>query len=342
MRFCDTCDKETQVEEQIQSQIYNLHGKEFPVELTLLICNECGSEVYNEAYSTKQMNKIHETYDRLFGGMSIEEIKAVRAQYKGLGTRPFSKIIGIGSASLTRHESGDTPSEKYMNIYRELKENPSSIWKYFEQNKHELSPRELKKTEEILTNWEHGRTGIAIQDDEEIIEAIHKPYEFSVMNGNLPFNLEKLIQMILYFTRIGINKTKLMKLLWYSDFVQYKRQSVSMSGTTYIRLPFGPVPKDHEIMLAHLKHMDVITIEETILNDEGWVMMSVKAKQDFLPDLFNEHELSILEEVESKFREFGSRKISQYSHEERAWIETESEQIISYKFAEHLKGFPIS
>lgn len=338
MRFCDECNMDRNTKEVQDTQEYTINGKRFPVKLTLLVCDVCGSEVSDEDYSAVQMKTIRETYARLFG-MTAEEIRSVRAQYNGLGSRPFAKLLGIGSASLTRHETGDVPSERHLEIYRELKNDPSRIWHYFTENKDALTPRELKKTEAILTEWESGKSGIVAQDDEEIIEAIHKPFGSTEMSGYVPFNLEKFIHMVLYFTRTGVNKTKLMKLLWYADFTKFKRQSVSMSGAAYTRLPFGPVPKDHDMILAHLQHMDVIDIEETILNDEGWVMMSIKARQEFNPELFNPDELAVLEEVESKFLEYGSRRISDYAHEELAWIETEPEKPISYKYAAELRGF---
>lgn len=51
------------------------------------------------------------------------------------------------------------------------------------------------------------------------------------------FSLEKFIHLILYFATNGMLKTKLMKLLWYSDFLYFKRQTVSITGTTYVNYP---------------------------------------------------------------------------------------------------------
>ncbi|MGG1518621.1 type II toxin-antitoxin system antitoxin SocA domain-containing protein [Paenibacillus oryzisoli] len=338
MRHCDECNKDQSVKESKVTRNYIINGKSIPVELTLLVCDECGCEVYDEDYNANQMATIRHTYDKLFG-MTTEEIRAVRAQYKGIGSRPFAKLLGIGSASLTRHESGDMPSDKHLEIYRELRNDPSRIWGYFEKNKGVLSPRELKKTIEILEAWKSGQAGILQQDDEEIIEAIHKPYEYSQLSGNISFNLNKFIQMILFFARSGVNKTKLMKLLFYSDFIRYKWQTVSISGAVYTRFPFGPVPKDHEIMLAHLQRMDIISIEEKIVNDEGWILMTVKAKQEFNPNVFTPEELDVLKIVDEKFFDFKSRQISDYAHKERAWIETDSEQPISYSMATDLREF---
>jgi hypothetical protein len=190
-----------------------------------------------------------------------------------------------------------------------------------------------------LASWQSSNawTIESIQSDEEIIEAIHRPYESIELTGYLSFNLEKFVHMVLFFTRDGVAKTKLMNLLWYADFTKFKRQTVSISGAVYTRLSFGPVPKDHEIILAHLQHMNTIRIEEMLLNDEGWTLMTVKALQEFDPSYFDVHELEILREIQYAFRNYGSRKISDYAHQERAWIETPSEHPIDYNYATDLR-----
>ena len=142
--------------------------------------------------------------------------------------------------------------------------------------------------------------------------------------------------MILYFTSNGVNKTKLMKLLWFSDFHYFKRQTVSISGVVYQRLQFGPVPKNHDILLAHLQHKGVIKVEEHE-HEEGWVRMEVKSKQEFDPTVLDAEELATLESINRAFETSGSRQKSEYSHDERAWIETENELLIDYNYAMSLR-----
>jgi uncharacterized phage-associated protein/DNA-binding transcriptional regulator YiaG len=346
MEFCDYCKQERAYETKKKTGTYTVRGKEIEATYDIAICTECGHEMDVEEIEAAAMRVITDQYALQYGMPTIE-IRAVREQFKGLGVRPFAKLISIGSASVSRIEAGELPSDKQLKIYQDLKDNPSRILAYFEANKNTLSPRELKKTHAILDAWNAEKTGERIvspplgQDDEEIIEAIYKPYAHTELSGFTSFNLEKFMHMVLYFAKEGVNKTKLMKLLWYCDFVYFKRKSVSISGAAYARLRFGPVPKDHEIMLAHLQHMAAIVIEETILNEEGWTLMMVNAKQSFNPELFEAAELAVLSEVESKFRSFGSRQISEYSHQERAWIETPEHEPIDYSFATDLREFPL-
>ena len=46
-------------------------------------------------------------------------------------------------------------------------------------------------------------------------------------------------------------------------------------------------------------------------------------------------------EVKSKFRSFSSRQISEYSHQESAWIETPEHEPIDYSFATDLREFSL-
>ncbi len=346
MEFCDHCNHERAYETKKKTGTYTVKGREIEATYDVAICAECGHEMDVEEIEAAAMRVVTDQYALQYGMPTIET-RAVREQYKGLGVRPFAKLIGIGSASVSRIEAGELPSEKQLRIYQDLKADPSRILAYFEANKTTLSPRELKKTQSILDGWNAEKTGERIvrpelgQDDEEIIESIYKPYEQTELSGFTPFNLEKFQHMVLYFAKEGVNKTKLMKLLWYCDFVNFKRISASISGAAYVRLKFGPVPKDHEIMLAHLQHMAAIDIEETVLNEEGWTLMTVNARQSFNSELFEANELAVLNEVESKFRSFTSRQISEYSHQERAWIETPEHEPIDYSFATDLREFSL-
>ncbi len=49
--------------------------------------------------------------------------------------------------------------------------------------------------------------------------------------------------------------------------------------------------------------------------------------------------MNSMEEIERVFEKFGSRSISDYSHGERAWIDTPEEQPIHYQYASELRVF---
>ncbi|OXS56927.1 hypothetical protein B1A99_18885 [Cohnella sp. CIP 111063] len=330
MRYCDHCENEQPTTEVEKAVRFTFRGKQILIQQRMAICSECGQRVYDEELDDAALKQVSNAYAVQYG-MTGAQIAAVRAQY-GIGIRPFAKILGIGSASISRHEAGDLPSEKHLEIYRQLQLNPQSILNYHQLNKSKLTPREQKQLETVLEKWQPEEE----QDDGGIIESIHKPFEGTEMTGFSLFNLDKFVHMILFYTARGVAKTKLMKLLWYADFIRFKRQIVSISGAAYTRAQFGPVPAEHDMTLAHLKHMGMIDIDER-LNDEGWTLLTIKAVHSFDSTMFDPDELRILEEVQERFADYGSRRISDYSHEELAWRETLDGKPISYTYAAALR-----
>ena len=75
-----------------------------------------------------------------------------------------------------------------------------------------------------------------------------------IYTGFLPFQPEKLMDMALFFASQlkGVYKTKLNKLLWYSDFMHYRHFGVSVSGAPYIHLPYGPCADQYDYFLGYL------------------------------------------------------------------------------------------
>jgi len=332
MNYCESCRTEHSYTIKKALHVFRFRGQEIELERKQAFCNNCGSSIDVEELENETMESVAQIYAEKYG-LSTIEIRNIRKQYN-LGVRPFAKLLNIGSASVTRYESGSLPQASHLELYKRLKQHPNVILEFFNANKGLLSSRELKMVETALDAWataEH-----SFQSDEDIIESIYKPYEATHLAGYIGFSLDKFMNMILYFTTNGIQKTKLMKLLWYSDFLYFKRQTVSITGATYVKYLYGPVPKDHDLTLAHLQHMSVIEVDEST-NDEGWTLMMIRACEPFDPTVFTEDELATMKEIESYFRDYGSRKISDYAHNEWGWLQTQEKQPISYKYAEQLR-----
>jgi hypothetical protein len=126
-----------------------------------------------------------------------------------------------------------------------------------------------------------------------------------------------------------------MKLLFYADFGHFKKYSVSITGARYARLPYGPVPDQFERWLAAL-----ILDDNGVRKEEEWI-------QDFpgevyvgntSPDLsiFTPSELRVLATVKEVFQDFTAKRISDISHTERGYQETETARLIPYSYASEL------
>jgi uncharacterized phage-associated protein len=66
-------------------------------------------------------------------------------------------------------------------------------------------------------------------------------------------------------SRLG--KVKLMKLLYFTDFDHFARHGTSITGDTYIKLEYGPVPKHGEEMLGRLCEEELLDVgQEPVYN----------------------------------------------------------------------------
>ena len=139
--------------------------------------------------------------------------------------------------------------------------------------------------------------------------------------------------MICYFAdKISeLYKTKLFKLLFYSDMYFFRNYTVSMSGMNYVHQHYGPVPTEYSLLLGLIEKSGDIRIEEVAtLYGIGEV---VRGNNQCMYSALSEDELEILDIVCRKFGSMSAREISDYSHKEKGYINTLNHEKISYKYA---------
>lgn len=140
---------------------------------------------------------------------------------------------------------------------------------------------------------------------------------------------------VFYTKKPDLLKTKLMKLLNYSDMIFYKENGISMSGLRYIHLPNGPVPENYDVLFGKMNADNIVHIEVTY--DNGYEKHQVISKCDMPSDVLSSDELDVLERIYDKFKDFGSADISNYSHKERGYKCTKQGEVISYSYAKYIK-----
>jgi putative zinc finger/helix-turn-helix YgiT family protein len=325
-KFCDSC--QTDVEAKIIERLstFTFKGETFTITERVLQC-DCNHELYDEILDTETMKTLTKLYEER-QGLSLEEIKNVRKQYN-LSQDLFARILGWSKSTIARYETGKfIPDSSHMFILKSLKENPDKIDDYYKVSQHKFTePEQLKISEKLKMNDQ-------INVEKELNHALqlnYKLHEKTMDAGFRTFELEKIINMIKFFSEKGVQKTKLMKLLFYSDFLFYKRNLLSMSGVPYMRLPFGPVPKDHDLLLSSIEKNEIIDINYEFVND--YTLINIKSKQEFDESYFTDEELEVLNHVRKFFEGYGSVAISDFSHKEEGWKNTDDREIISYDYA---------
>jgi putative zinc finger/helix-turn-helix YgiT family protein len=325
--YCHNCDEDVTAVINKRNATYTFKGETFEIIEHYLQCRKCNDDIFDEILDSATMKTLTNLYQERVG-LTLDEIKSIRDQY-GLSMDLFSRILGWSKSTIARYETGKyIPDSSHMHILKRLKENPETLDEYYTLNKHKFNEKEQLKIAEKLISSDKNNV------EKGLVEALHINYKIhdkTIESGYSIFNLNKLINMILYFTQNGVPKTKLMKLLFYTDFVNYKRNLLSMSGIPYVRLPYGPVPKDHDLLLSTIAKNDLIEIEYDFYNE--YTFINIKSKQEFDDTLFDEDEVEIMKLVKDHFKNFGSVAISDFSHEEEGWKNTEDREIISYDYA---------
>ena len=159
-----------------------------------------------------------------------------------------------------------------------------------------------------------------------------KPTEY---NGYTKLDFTKVINVILFFAKEGVLKTKLLKEMFYADFINYKNTGKSITGLEYAKITYGPVPDDKDKIICECIENNFI--EEKVEYKNDYECHNIISLKDFDKNIFDDDEIDSLNKVKEFFKNFKSKEIAEFSHEEKAFIETEYFKNISYDYAFDIK-----
>ncbi len=118
-----------------------------------------------------------------------------------------------------------------------------------------------------------------------------------------------------------------MKMLFYSDYLHFKENGVSISGLRYAHLPFGPAVHGWSTLLPWLEREGII---EVSLTEQDWDLIT---SSWVMHALLKDTELKTIERVIEKLGKLSARSLSDFTHLERAYRETNNGELISYEYA---------
>lgn len=117
----------------------------------------------------------------------------------------------------------------------------------------------------------------------------------------ITYNREKLLNAIVYFARNTeyCGKTKLLKLLYFLDFMHFKQAGKSVTGLDYFAWDMGPVPKNlFEELSGQMKTDMRATIKP--LPTEGF--QKIQPTRKFDRKFFSNREMKLMEEISFIFK----------------------------------------
>lgn len=334
---CPLCGKTHEVEERKRITTITLKGEEVTYEEKFYFCTNAAeneNEFENGAMTNENLLNARNAYRVKMGLLTSDEIVAIRENY-GLSQVDLAKLLGWGEATISRYESKAIQDEAYDTMLRLIKDNPLQALESLKKNSDKFSVKKrLEIRAKIVEKLDsYGKEFLTRQTFEGEYANFEEP---SDSNGFAILNIDKIEAMISYLAQKVNNlfKVKLMKMLWYSDVLSFAEIGRSMSGLVYRHEAMGALPVGH-YSLMNLENLNVQ--EEMSYNYDTMLHVYPVANMDY--SVLTDEEKVILDKVIIKFKDYKTKDIVDYMHDERAYKETKSGEIIPFSLAKEIRAF---
>ena len=300
-------------------------------------CEETHNEFTTSETDNINLTQVYNQYRDKYGLPFPGQIKDIRKKY-GISARKMSEILGLGTNSYRLYEQGEVPSVGNGRLILAA-EDPTAFKRFLVASAEFIDGKEYKKLDDRIDSL---IDSIQNRDYSNLAESnLFKKIVPDQYTGYRLPNLERISNMISFFSeRMRTWKTKLNKLLFYSDFLSYKHFGHGISGIDYRAINLGPVPSSFDRMYELIDEGDLLH-REYIEYECGHFGEYFVPLITFNDSLFEKEEIEIMSIVSEKFKNTKSEEMIEISHQEPAWKENIGEKsIISYKdFGFTLKAF---
>lgn len=244
-----------------------------------------------------------------------DEIEKIRKHY-GLSAAKMSLILGFGINQYRMYEDGEVPSLSNARVLIASREKKVFL-SFVEASKNEMSEAEYSRV--------RAKAEAADGDCPVISPA-------SQFTGFRSVSTDKITAIVkLFITEMGATfVTKMNKLLFYADFIHYKKHGYGISGLKYRAMQYGPVPESWSSVYGSLNGL---AMEEFVYpGGQCGVQLTNLTEPD--SEMLTEDEISTIKKVCKIFSGMNAGEISNVSHQEIAWINNHANcSLISYQDA---------
>lgn len=143
----------------------------------------------------------------------------------------------------------------------------------------------------------------------------------------------KFEELILFVSRktesdLRCGKTKLNKILFYSDFTAFKKLGRSISGQTYQKLAHGPAPKGFVPTVENMVREQLCLWVDR--DHYGRAQQKLIARREPDLTLFSAEELDLVSQIIADLWPLNAKEVSDLSHEFIGWRLAEEREEIPY------------
>lgn len=331
MNICPCCMEEHEVPMITVQEKNVFKGVPVEYEAEYHYCDHADETYADELQISANDIAMKNAYREKTGLLTSHQISAIRGRY-GISQSDLCLLLGWGGKTITRYESHQVQDIAHDTILRKLAADPEWFLQLLKAKRESLSPASYEKY------YEAGTTLFEQDHDRYLKSAIMARYARFLHNqeatGNRELSLDVVADMIRYFANsvqvTSLYLVKLLKLLWYSDALSYKRHGHAISGMAYRALPMGAVPVAYESIID----LSTIHYEEVDIGDGiGYKFPPSEVKE--CPFL-TQDDIDILDAVIQRFGKISKNEIVDTMHKEDAYTETAPHDVIQFKYAKTL------
>ncbi|MBQ4259147.1 MAG: DUF4065 domain-containing protein [Lachnospiraceae bacterium] len=290
----------------------------------------------NELYTDEnqlQYNDISlkDAYRKAEGLLTSDEISNVRVAYD-ISQRDLCILLGWGEKTITRYESHQVQDRAHDAILKKIQDDTEWYLSLLTESKKNLAERAYQRYLKYAKLLYESKRDVYLR---KAIEAEYIKYkDISALNGNVCLSLDKVIDIIRYFSTLSrvtrLYKVKLMNLLWYADALSYKMRGTAITGLVYLAMSMGALPIGHHSII----NLDGVPCDE-IDEGEGSTYFFYLDEAPVYEHLTKD-DISILDIIIDNFGRMSKKQIVDRMHEEEAYRITPLGQEISFEYAKNL------
>ncbi len=148
--------------------------------------------------------------------------------------------------------------------------------------------------------------------------------------GLHPHKLDAAMLVIATHPRVrDLGLTKLWKLLYFADVAHAREHGSTITGSEFIKYPFGPVPSRGERHLKRLVKRNLVRISQVNAGTYRQTMVEATLPARSVVEALDRAEQETLDAVCVKFGAVTAKKLSDLSHAEPAWVAAPTMQKLS-------------
>lgn len=139
--YCDTCGTERDCHIVLRDETYPVRGERVTVRAKVLICNVCGTDLFDVALDERNVELAFREYRRRRGLVSKDDIIRTRAMHN-LSQEGLATLLGWSSDTVERYELGALPSAPHSEQLRRFRDDLNYAKELFDARNAQLGTLE--------------------------------------------------------------------------------------------------------------------------------------------------------------------------------------------------------